>query len=162
MPAGRPSSYTPEIAAKILDELPFADGGLEEVCEAEDLPSARTVYRWLATNEEFCQQYTRARELGGEVQAQRCLRDALNAKDAQLGRLAWDARRWAASKLAAKKYGDKIIQEHSGPDGSPINMKIEDVRESLIDRITRISAAGEEAGSLRDDERERDSGDREG
>jgi len=35
-------------------------------------------------------------------------------------RLRIDARKWLASKLAPKKYGDKIDATLSGPDGGPI------------------------------------------
>ena len=35
-------------------------------------------------------------------------------------RLMVDAREWLASKLAPKKYGDKVSTEVSGPDGGPI------------------------------------------
>jgi hypothetical protein len=34
-------------------------------------------------------------------------------------RLMMDARKWLASKLAPKKYGDKVSAEVSGPDGGP-------------------------------------------
>ena len=39
-------------------------------------------------------------------------------------RLQIDARKWYASKLAPKKYGDKVQQEVSGPDGAPIQAAI--------------------------------------
>jgi len=109
---GRPSSYSDEVAERILAALPYADGGMEEVCEAEDMPGARTVYRWLASDDpmfaSFRQEYARAREMSGEVQAFRGLRDALTANDAALGRLKYDARKWVAGKLKAKVYGDKV------------------------------------------------------
>lgn len=41
----------------------------------------------------------------------------------QRSRLRVDARKWTASKLKPKKYGDKVTNEHSGPDGSPIEHK---------------------------------------
>jgi hypothetical protein len=31
-----------------------------------------------------------------------------------------DTRKWILAKMAPKKYGDKVIQELSGPDGGPI------------------------------------------
>lgn len=122
MPKGRPSSFTEKLAAEILERLTHADGGLEEVCKADDMPSDRTVYRWLAQHEEFRQAYTQAREVAGDVQAGRALRDALDAKDASLGRLAFDARRWSASKLAPKKYGDKLAL--TDPDGEKLVITI--------------------------------------
>jgi hypothetical protein len=105
---GRPSTFTQEIADEICARVMESDYGLEEICEADDLPSARTVFRWLAAHESFRQQYARAKEAQGHVQADRGLKDALTATDASLGRLKFDARKWAASKLAPKQYGDKL------------------------------------------------------
>jgi hypothetical protein len=34
--------------------------------------------------------------------------------------LAYDARKWHASKLAPKVYGDKTEVAHTGPDGGPV------------------------------------------
>jgi hypothetical protein len=39
-------------------------------------------------------------------------------------RLRIDARKWLASKLAPKKYGDKLAAEVSGPDGGPVNTSL--------------------------------------
>jgi hypothetical protein len=74
---GRPSTFTQEIADEICARVMESDYGLEEICEADDLPSARTVFRWLAAHESFRQQYARAKEAQGHVQADRGLKDAL-------------------------------------------------------------------------------------
>jgi hypothetical protein len=56
---GRPTSYTDDLAAFICAEI--ASGSkLKDICDAENMPSDRSVYRWLASNEVFCQQYARA------------------------------------------------------------------------------------------------------
>ena len=46
-------------------------------------------------------------------------------------RLMVDARKWLASKLAPKKFGDKIDATLSGPDGEPIQeyLTVEYVRQ---------------------------------
>jgi hypothetical protein len=46
-------------------------------------------------------------------------------------RLMMDARKWLASKLAPKKYGDKVAAELSGPDGGPIqeHLTVEYIRQ---------------------------------
>lgn len=119
----RPSDFTPEIAEEICARVMESDHGLEEVCQAEEFPSARTVFRWLAENETFRQQYARAKEIQGHVQADRGLKDALTATDASLGRLKFDARKWAASKLAPKQYGDKVA--HVGGDDGDAPIKSE-------------------------------------
>lgn len=38
-------------------------------------------------------------------------------------RLRFDARRWAASKMQPKTYGDKITAEHSGPNGGAMQVQ---------------------------------------
>lgn len=105
---GRPSTFTQDVADLICERIVESDYGLEQICASEDLPSARTVYRWLNEHDDFRQQYARAKEAQGHVQAERGLKEAITATDAALGRLKWDARRWTASKLAPKQYGDKL------------------------------------------------------
>jgi hypothetical protein len=42
------------------------------------------------------------------------MNEAFNSHDAAIGRLRIDALKWTASKLAPKKYGDKVeIETHS-------------------------------------------------
>lgn len=120
---GRPSKFTKEIADLICVELPYCDGGLEELCnKIKTLPSARTVYRWLSDPDPdpdkiaFRQNYAHARLLVGDVQFDRALRDALKVKDAQKARLIWDARRFHAAQLNAKKYGKRPVELGVNPD----------------------------------------------
>jgi hypothetical protein len=42
----------------------------------------------------------------------------------QRNRLRVDARKWLLSKLAPKKYGDKVTQEHTGPNGGPAQFSL--------------------------------------
>lgn len=39
-------------------------------------------------------------------------------------RLRVDARKWLASKMAPKKYGDKVLAEHTGAGGGPIQASV--------------------------------------
>jgi len=45
---------------------------------------------------------------------------ALDATAVARNRLRVDARKWAASKLKPRVYGDKVTQEHTGKDGGAI------------------------------------------
>lgn len=120
---GRPSTYTDEIAEEICEAI-ATGGALYKLCEAnEHWPAERTVFQWLEARPTFAQNYARARERQADRFAHEGLEKATNAKDAALGRLAWDAYRWHASKFAPKKYGDKVVQEHTGKDGGPIETK---------------------------------------
>ena len=107
---------------------------LREICEDPDLPSQRTVYRWLAAEPTFWQLYARAREAqmdrwsdeiveiaddasndyiertgkDGEVER------VLDPEAVQRSKLRIDTRKWVMSKLAAKRYGDKVDLNVSG------------------------------------------------
>ena len=38
-------------------------------------------------------------------------------------RLQIDARKWLIGKMAPKKYSDKQIHEHGGPEGGPVTLE---------------------------------------
>jgi hypothetical protein len=61
----------------------------------------------MVDNEERRNQYMRAREEQADTLADEIVAIADNATDAQIARLQMDARKWFASKVAPKKYGDK-------------------------------------------------------
>lgn len=132
MAGGRPSDYTQEMADFICAEL--ADGkSLRSICrDSEDLNTGK-VMRWLASNKDFQEQYARARELQADALFDETLDIADqydSAKDASTpdvinrAKLRIDTRKWIAGKLRPKKYGDKIQQEHTGADGSPLQINI--------------------------------------
>lgn len=124
--------YSEEVASTICERI--AEGeSLRAICEAEDMPNKSTVFRWLADNASFRDQYAHARE----SQADSLFDEILAIADTpQIGekrkvkedggieistgdmiehrRLQVDARKWMASKLQPKKYGDKIDVAHSG------------------------------------------------
>jgi hypothetical protein len=110
-------TYSLEQAAGIKNRVcrEIAEGkSLRSICEAEDMPSAETIRVWLLDDGEFSGQYARAREEQADYYADEIIDIADRAKDANLARLQIDARKWKASKLQPKKYGDKIDLNHSG------------------------------------------------
>lgn len=113
----RPSEFTPETANLICERL--ADGeSLRKICADEAMPDRNTVRRWLSQQPEFRVQYAHAREEQADVYAERIIEEAETATDASIGRLRMDALKWAASKLAPKRYGDKLAiggDEDAGP-----------------------------------------------
>lgn len=144
---GRPSDFTPEIANLICDRL--IDGeSLRSICIADEMPSASTVCRWLAQFPEFREQYAHAREAQADTLVDEMLdiaddgtNDWMEKKNAegdvigveyngdavQRSRLRIDARKWMSSKLAPKKYGDKLeLNNNHG------------VQDSLADLMQRI------------------------
>jgi hypothetical protein len=110
-------SYTPEqvAVAKKRVCLEITEGkSLRTICLDPAMPSAETIRVWLIDDGEFAAQYARAREEQADFYADEIIDIADGAKDANLARLQIDARKWKASKLVPKKYGDKLDLTHSG------------------------------------------------
>lgn len=124
MPAGRPSIYTPEIAAYVCAQI--ADGNsLRKICREDGVPALTTIFEWLGSKPEFAEQYARAKEAQADAMAEDMLdiadmppaigeKGTVDSGDVAHMRLRIDTRKWIASKLKPKKYGDKIEQEIKG------------------------------------------------
>jgi hypothetical protein len=115
----RPSEYSQETADAICERLINGES-LRTICKDEDMPAISTVFRWLSLDKAFSEQYARARDEQADTIADEILAIADGAEDAQKARLQVDVRKWYAGKLRPKKYGEKVTQEVSGPDGGPI------------------------------------------
>jgi hypothetical protein len=133
---GRPSSYTDDIAFVVCERLSQGES-LRRICSDEEMPGKSTVMRWLNDNKDFRDQYARAREAQADYFAEEIVEiaddsseDAVadpetgavrqNAEFVNRSRLRVDTRKWLMARMAPKKYGDKITQEHQGPDGGPL------------------------------------------
>jgi len=121
---GRPTDYTEALASYLCAEI--ASGrSLRSVCEDTGMPDKSTVFRWISKHEAFRDQYARAQEDRTAAMAEELLdiADFEDKEDAQRAKLRIDTRKWLMSKMAPKKYGDKVVNEHSGPDGGPIPVR---------------------------------------
>lgn len=63
---------------------------------------------------QFGNDYARARELQAETFADQVVTIADECEDANHARVRVDARKWAASKILPKKYGERQTVEHEG------------------------------------------------
>ena len=135
---GRPTDYRQETADLICERI--ADGeSLRDICKADEMPARSVVFRWLSIHREFADQYARAREAQADAISDDMLAIAddgqndwmerngegdenagwrLNGEHIQRSRLRIDSRKWMASKLAPKKYGDRQSVDHTSSDGS--------------------------------------------
>jgi hypothetical protein len=110
---GRLSKYTDEVAEIILERLMYGEG-LNTICRAEGIPPESTVREWVVDDREgFAAKYARAREIGMDAAADR-LRDlARTAKGEDAAgvsavALMVNTEKWYLSKIAPKKYGEKL------------------------------------------------------
>jgi len=109
------------------------------------------MFGWLAENDEFLDQYTRAKQEAADSLVEEMLEIAddeattdliiddvpvldpetgkpykiLTSAGVQHARLRVETRKWISSKLKPKKYGDKVEQTHVGADGKDLNWTVE-------------------------------------
>lgn len=105
---------------EIFDEIcvRIANGeSLRKICKDDKMPSIVNVWRWLNNSEELSKQYARAREEQAELFADEiteiCDAEIPVGIDGKIdngavnqARLKIDSRKWIASKLKPKKFGD--------------------------------------------------------
>lgn len=138
-PGGRPSTYSQETATEIC-ALIASGKSLRAVCEAKDMPGLRTVFGWLADHPEFSHQYARAREAQADSLADEML-DIADDKslDPNDRRVRLDTRKWLASKLRPKKYGEKL--ELSGDKENPLAV-VHEAGKTLDAKLERFIGRG--------------------
>jgi hypothetical protein len=107
----------------------IAEGeSLRSIAKDEGMPAPSTVCLWAAADPTFAEQYARAREAQMDRYAEEILEisddstndymekqnkdgstyGAFNGEHIQRSRLRVDSRKWLMSKLAPKKYGEKV------------------------------------------------------
>lgn len=121
---GRPSDFTQEIADEICERL-VAGESLRAICAGDHMPHVSTVCRWLARDDAFREQYAHARDAQADTLADETLQIADRADlDPQDRRVRIDTRKWLAGKLKPKRYGEKVVNEHTGADGGALTVAV--------------------------------------
>jgi len=129
---GRPAVYTEELGEAVLAEL-AAGKSMVKVCKMEGMPHRATIFRWMRTVDGFSDRYDQAKDECADYLAEEALDIAddgtndfvmnsgneeakaaykINGEAVQRSRLRVDTRKWFASKLKPKKYGEKVQTEN--------------------------------------------------
>lgn len=129
---GRPSHYNEKIADEICEKIAISTKGLNHLCKENDgWPNPDTVYQWRLKHSSFAEKYARAKQ--EQIQAyvdeindiaDDTSQDTLtkydkdgepyevcNSEWINRSRLRVDTRKWIASKLMPKLYGERVIQD---------------------------------------------------
>lgn len=125
---GAPSIYTQDLADEFCHQISMGKS-LRTICSMEGMPDGKTIFNWFRTKEGFVQQYARAKAESAEAMAEEildiaddgrndwmekvdkdgnCIGWMLNGEHVKRSRLRIDTRRWLASKLKPKKYGEHL------------------------------------------------------
>lgn len=125
---GRPSTFSQDLADRICGEI-VQGHSLRTICKSEEMPCVATIFNWFRSQPKFLEQYEKSKEEQADALAEEMLDIAddgtndwmervddegaivgyrINGEHVQRSRLRLDTRKWIASKLKPKKYGDRI------------------------------------------------------
>jgi len=112
MQKGRPTDYTPELAAKICRAIASNALSIKKLCaKYDDFPHHDTINEWLGIYDSFSDQYLVAKEkqailiadsLWDKVDNLPAITEEMNKFDRE-----FRYQQWHLSKLAPKQFGDK-------------------------------------------------------
>lgn len=128
MAGGRPSIYTPKLADLICLRIATHMESTHKLCQRyDDMPDTTCIYEWRHKHPEFAHKYAQAKMQQAEIMAEEILdiaddysndirydkdgNKSCNSEFVARSRLRVDTRKWLASKLAPKIYGDRSTVE---------------------------------------------------
>lgn len=117
-------------AAEYICESLAEGKSLLTICADDELPSRTTVYRWLAENMDFANNYARAREGQGDYFAEKIFDEIEAVTDAAIARVKIDSLKWLAGRLNHKQWGDKktLAGDSENPLSLPERVVVEIVK----------------------------------
>lgn len=106
----RPSTLSLPLVESICTRLEAGEP-LAAICRDDGMPAVRTFLGWADSNEEVAGHYSRARDAQGEhldAEVDRIAKTAVDKDSAAAARVQIAALQWRASKMAPKRYGDRV------------------------------------------------------
>ena len=154
---GRPSKYTPELAAEICKRLSNGEP-LRQICRDDHMPAWQKIYEWMAKDAELSGAIAHAREVGQDAMAERAYAEMYDEPERMLteggGRIdpgyvqLVKARAEITLKLLAKwnpkRYGDRIAV--AGDAESPIKVEAEIKADKLLEALVTNAELRKTAG----------------
>lgn len=114
------TKFTPAMKARICREVSLGKS-LRKVLKQKGMPSISRVMAVLQEDEAWQEHYARSRKAGIELHVDGMidLADEATEDNAHAIRVRVDTRKWIASKLLPKVYGDKVAAEVTVTDDTP-------------------------------------------
>ena len=111
---GRPTKMTPDNQAEILARISTGES-VRQISKSDHMPTAVNIFNFIFKNEDYRIQYENACNNRTEFHVEEMVEIADEGSgDTQRDRLRIDTRKWCASKLVPKKYGEKLDLTPSG------------------------------------------------
>lgn len=142
-----------EIIQNVLDGMAIGGMSCFKACQAAGVPNS-TFMRWVDADAKLAERYAHARE----DLIERMANEVLELADSEVpetgdGKRDWqaiqqrklqvDSRKWLLSKLAPKKYGDRL--ELAGDKENPLQVQTIDASKLSTDVLAQIIAAKDDA-----------------
>ena len=135
-------SFNPSVFEEILERISEGEP-LRVICREEGMPCFRVVYKKREEDKEYDARFARARLLGFDAIAEECREIAddgrndwmlkkmkdeeftpvLDHEHVQRSKLRVETRLKLLAKWDPKRYGEKVTNELTGPDGGPLDHK---------------------------------------
>ena len=148
IPKGRPTKFNDELAAKICQLVAINPIGLRRLCDKyPELPASETINIWRWEKRDFSTQYAIAKQHQAELMVESfeeviddtstyVYQDDNGVTRIDTGmiaqaRLVIDTRKWTASKLAPKIYGDKKEVEQLQGENERVKAELAELRAKL-------------------------------
>lgn len=145
---GRPLEYTQEMGDLICERIATHSIGLKRLCKKyNDMPSETTIQRWRYRVSSFRLQYAQAKMIQADLLAEECLdiaddgshdvrvtedgKTMIDGEFVARSRLRVDTRKWLASKLLPRQYGDKSLLEQKTEENELLKQELIALRTKL-------------------------------
>jgi hypothetical protein len=143
---GRPSKYTPELAAEICERLSNGEP-LRQICRDDHMPSWVAVYQWMDRDEELSLAIAHAREAGQDAMAERAYAEMYDEPErilsegggkidpgyVQLVKARAEITLKMLAKWNPKRYGDRV--QVAGDAENPLKVEAEVHADKLLQAL---------------------------
>lgn len=151
MTRGRKSEYTEKMGERICDLVATHAWSLKNICaHYKDLPDDTTIFQWRLRHPDFGRDYAKAKQIQAEKLVEEILdisddksndvlydkegKEHCNTEFVARSRLRVDSRKWIASKLAPKIYGDRQIIEQTTTENERLKEELAALRAQLAEK----------------------------
>jgi len=149
---GSPTIYNTKLADKICEVVATSNLGTNKLCLIHKawMPSQDTIYKWRYRHQKFAENYAKAKAQQAELLAEEIIDiaddgfndtyiddEGLVKTDSdviQRSRLRVDTRKWYASKLAPKIYGDARRVENLESQNAELIAEMKELRQEIIEQ----------------------------
>jgi hypothetical protein len=148
---GRPPIYTEELGDEICEAIATNAFGLEKICKKfPHFPDKSTIWLWKLKEPSFAEKYYKAKLIQAELHVEECFdisddvsndkkenqhgNEVTNNEAVNRSRLRVDTRKWVASKLLPRQYGDKQLVEDLQAENANLRKEMMEYRKMLDEK----------------------------